>query len=61
MNILENENSEDLGQRLTNLASEKVLQNNDIFENKTSFKDQDHAQSTYAKLKRRRKNKLERN
>ena len=27
INILENENSEDLAQRLSNLASEKILQN----------------------------------
>ena len=48
--ILENENSEDLSQRLSNLASEKILQNiDDIFDNKASFKAQDHSKSTYAK------------
>ena len=59
VNILENENSEDLGQRLTNLASEKILQNiDDIFENKTSFKDQDHTQSTYAKKIKKEEGKI---
>ena len=48
--ILKNENSEELSQRLSNLASEKILENiDDIFENKALFVDQDHSQSTYAR------------
>ena len=59
VNILENENSEDLGQRLTNLASEKILKNvDDIFENKASFKDQDHTQSTYANKIKKEEGKI---
>ena len=47
INILENENSEDLAQRLSNLASEKILQNiDDILDDKAFFKEQDHSKST---------------
>ena len=50
LNILDNENSEELSLRLSNLASEKILENVDnIFENKALFQDQDHSSSTYAK------------
>ncbi len=50
LNILENENSEELSLRLSNLASEKILENIDnILENKALFKDQNHSLSTYAK------------
>ena len=59
INILENENSEDLSQRLSNLASEKILENiDDIFENKALFKDQDHSKSTYAKKIRKEEGKI---
>ena len=48
--ILDNENNEELGNRLSDLASEKILENmDDIFEGKAVFKEQDHSQSTYAK------------
>ena len=50
INILDNENSEELCLRLSNLASEKILENVDnIFEGKALFKDQDHSAKTYAK------------
>ena len=50
LNILDNENSEELSLRLSNLASEKILENVDnIFEDKALFQDQDHSSSTYAK------------
>ena len=48
--ILENENSEELSNRLSKLASEKIIDNIDkIFEDKAIFKEQDHSKSTYAK------------
>ena len=50
LNILENENSEELSLRLSNLASEKILENVDnILEDKALFKDQNHSLTTYAK------------
>ena len=50
LKILDNENSEDLSTRLSNLASEKILQNiDDIFEDKAVFIEQDHNNFTYAK------------
>ena len=59
INILENENSEDLAQRLSNLASEKILQNiDDIFDNKASFKEQEHKKSTYAKKIKKEEGKI---
>ena len=59
INILENENSEDLAQRLSNLASEKILQNiDDIFDDKVSFKEQDHSKSTYAKKIKKEEGKI---
>ena len=59
INILENENSEDLSQRLSNLASEKILQNiDDIFDNKAHFKEQDHSKSTYAKKIKKEEGKI---
>ena len=59
INILENENGEDLSQRLSNLASEKILQNiDDIFDNKANFKEQDHSKSTYAKKIKKEEGKI---
>ena len=59
INILENENSEDLSQRLSDLASEKILQNiDDIFDNKAHFKEQDHSKSTYAKKIKKEEGKI---
>ena len=50
LKILDNENSEELSSRLSNLASEKILENiDDILEGRAVFKDQDHNSSTYAK------------
>ena len=50
LKILENENCDELENRLTNLAAEKILENiEDIFDGKAIFKEQDHNKSTYAK------------
>ncbi len=50
LTILDNENSEQLANRLSSLASEKILENVDtIFEDKAIFYEQDHNKSTYAK------------
>ena len=50
LNILENENKENLLERLSLLAAEKILENIDnIFEGKAIFKEQDHDKATYAK------------
>ena len=59
INILDNENSEDLSKRLSNLASEKILENIDnILENRALFKDQDHSQSSYAKKIKKEEGKI---
>ena len=50
LNILENENKENLLERLSLLAAEKILENIDnIFEGKAIFKEQDNDKATYAK------------
>ena len=50
LDILENENKENLSERLSLLAAEKILENvDDIFEEKAIFKEQDHDKATYAK------------
>jgi len=49
LNILENENLESLSERLSILASEKILDDIDaIFENKAVFKPQEELKATYA-------------
>ena len=49
LNILENENSENLSERLSLLAAEKILDNIDaILEDKAVFKPQDDTKATYA-------------
>ena len=49
LNILENENLESLSERLSILASEKILDDIDaIFENKAVFNPQDELKATYA-------------
>ena len=49
LNILENENSKSLSERLSALAAEKILDNIDeILENKLEFKEQAHEEATYA-------------
>ena len=48
--ILNNENSEDLSIRLSNLAAEKIIENIDeIFEGNVKFIDQKDTEATYAK------------
>ena len=48
--ILENMNSEELSEKLSLIASEKILDILDnIFEGSIKFKDQDHSKATYAK------------
>ena len=48
--ILNNENSEDLSIRLSNLAAEKIIENIDeIFEDNAKFVDQKDSEATYAK------------
>ncbi len=49
LNILENENSESLSERLSVLAAEKILDDIDlILEDKAVFKNQDDTKATYA-------------
>jgi len=48
--IKENENTYELASRLSNLASEKILDCiDDIFDEKIEFEEQDHEKATYAK------------
>ena len=60
LKILENENSEDLSIRLSNLASQKLLENIDeIIEGNAIFKEQDHSKSTYAKKIKKEEGKID--
>ena len=44
------DNAEEISEKLSNLAAEKILDNiDDIFEDKAKFIDQDHSKATYAK------------
>ena len=50
LNILENMNSDQLSEKLSTLASEKILDILDnIYDGNIEFKDQDHSKATYAK------------
>jgi len=50
INIDKKDNTESLSEKLSIIASEKILDNiDDILENKADFKDQDHTKATYAK------------
>jgi methionyl-tRNA formyltransferase len=50
INILEDDNTETISEKLSILASEKILDNiDDIFDEKILFKNQDHSKATYAK------------
>ena len=50
LKILDNENSEDLSNRLAKLASEKIIDSLDqILNGEVIFKEQDHSKATYAK------------
>jgi len=50
LNILENENAENLSERLSLLAAEKILDTIDsMFEDKVNFEPQDESKATYAK------------
>ncbi len=46
----ENDNAEEISEKLSTLAAEKILDNvDDILDDKASFKEQDHSKATYAK------------
>ena len=50
VDILNNENAEEISNKLSSLAAEKILENlDDIFGDKANFTEQDHTQATYAK------------
>ncbi len=50
VNIKKNDNTEDLSEKLSVLAAEKILDDiENILEDKARFKDQDHSIATYAK------------
>ena len=49
INIENNLNAEDINEKLSSLAAEKILDNiDDIYEDKANFIEQDHASATYA-------------
>ncbi len=49
INLENNLNAEDINEKLSSLAAEKILDNiDDIFEDKAKFKEQDHSAATYA-------------
>ena len=46
----QNDNAEEISEKLSNLAAEKILENiDDILEDRSKFIDQDHSKATYAK------------
>ena len=46
----QNDNYEEISEKLSRLAAEKILENvDDIFEDKAKFEDQNHSKATYAK------------
>ena len=48
--IDENENAQEISEKLSTLAAEKILDNvRDILEDRAKFIDQDHSKATYAK------------
>ena len=50
IDINEKDSSDDLSEKLSDLAVEKILDNiDDILDDKAKFKDQDHSKATYAK------------
>ena len=50
LNISSNDNTEDISNKLSSLAAEKILENlDDIFSDKAEFKEQEHSEATYAK------------
>ena len=50
INIDEKDSSDDLSEKLSDLAVEKILDDiDDILDDKAKFKDQDHSKATYAK------------
>ena len=50
IDINEKDSSDDLSEKLSNLAVEKILDDiDDILDDKAKFKDQDHSKATYAK------------
>jgi len=49
INLENNSNAEDINEKLSSLAAEKILDNiDDIFEDKAKFIEQDHSSATYA-------------
>ncbi len=49
INLENNLNASDIAEKLSSLASEKIIENIDnIFNDKASFKEQDHSKATYA-------------
>ena len=50
LNISSNDNTEDISNKLSSLAAEKILENlDDIFSDEAEFKEQEHSEATYAK------------
>ena len=50
LNISSNDNTEDISNKLSSLAAEKILENlDDIFSDEVEFKEQEHSEATYAK------------
>ena len=48
--IVQNQNAQEISEKLSSLAAEKILDNvDDILEDKAKFIDQDHSKATYAK------------
>ena len=60
LKIDKNQNAQEISEKLSKLAAEKILDNvDDILENKAKFIDQDHSKATYAKKIRKEESQID--
>ena len=60
IDIDEKDSSDDLSEKLSDLAVEKILDDiDDILDDKAKFKDQDHSQATYAKKIKKKESSID--
>ena len=60
INISHNQNAQEISEKLSSLAAEKILDNiDDIFEDKVKFFEQDHSRATYAKKIQKKESQID--
>ena len=60
INISHNQNAQEISEKLSSLAAEKILDNiDDIFEDKVKFFEQDHSKATYAKKIQKKESQID--